>query len=180
MIYGYLCQFPSAAALYGAAQKVRDAGYLRWDVHSPFPIHGMNEAMGLKRSVLPWFVFLGGATGTLAAFSLQYFTQVVLSPTIVQAKPANIFTIPAFFPVMFELTILFAAFTSLFGGLALMGLPRLNHPLFTSKRFEEFSDDGFFISLERRDERFDREKTWAFLQGIGATNIELIEDEDPA
>lgn len=180
MIYGYLCEFSSARALYEAAEKVRDAGFRRWDVHSPFPIHGMNEAMGLKRSILPWFVFFGGATGTLTAFTLQYVTQVALYPTIVQAKPTNIFTIPAFFPVMFELTILFAAFTTLFGCLALMGLPRLNHPLFTSKNFLRFSDDGFFMSLERRDEKFDREKTRAFLEEIGASNIELIEDEETA
>lgn len=179
MIYGYLCEFPSARALYEAAEKVRDAGFRRWDVHSPFPIHGMNDAMGLKRSILPWFVFFGGATGTLTAFSLQYLTQVVLYPTIVQAKPANIFTVPAFFPVMFELTILFAAFTSLFGCLALMGLPRLNHPLFTSTNFRKFSDDGFFISLERRDEKFDNEKTKIFLEEIGASNIELIAAEEP-
>ncbi len=180
MIYGYLCEFPSASALYHAAEKVRDAGFRRWDVHTPFPIHGMNEAMGLKRSILPWFVFFGGATGTLTAFGMQYFTQVALYPTIVQAKPTNIFTVPAFFPVMFELTILFAAFASLFGCLALMGLPRLNHPLFTSKNFKKFSDDGFLMSVERRDEKFDREKTRAFLEEIGASNIELIEDAGSA
>jgi hypothetical protein len=180
MIYGYLCEFPSASALYSAAEKVRDAGFRKWDVHSPFPIHGMNEAMGVKRSILPWFVFFGGSTGTLTGFTLQYFTQVALYPTIVQAKPANIFTIPAFFPVIFELTILFSAFTSLFGCLALMGLPRLNHPLFTSKSFKKFSDDGFFLSLERRDEKFDREKTRAFLEEMGASNIELVEEKDSA
>jgi hypothetical protein len=178
MIYGYLCEFPSTAALYTAAEKVRDAGFRRWDVHSPFPIHGMNEAMGLKRSILGWFVLCGGAVGILTGFSLQYITQVVIYPTIVQAKPANIFTVPAFFPVMFELTILFAAFTTLFGCLALMGLPRLNHPLFTSKSFRKFSDDGFFLTVERRDEKFDREKTRVFLEEIGASNVELIEDEE--
>ena len=136
--------------------------------------------MGLKRSILPWFVFFGGATGLLTALTLQYFTQVALYPTIVQAKPANIFTVPAFFPVMFELTILFSAFTTLFGCLALMGLPRLNHPLFTSKNFGKFSDDGFMMSVERRDEKFDREKTRAFLEDLGATNIELIEEDETA
>ena len=176
MIYGYLCEFPSARALYDASEKVRDAGFRRWDVHTPFPVHGMNEAMGLRRSILPWFVFFGGAAGTTTGFLLQYVTQVLIYPTIVQAKPTNIFTVPAFFPVMFELTILFAGFTTLFGCLALMGLPRLNHPLFTSKSFGKFSDDGFLMSVEMRDEKFDREKTKAFLEEIGASNIELIED----
>ena len=107
-------------------------------------------------------------TGTTTAFLLQYLTQVTIYPTIVQGKPANLFTIPAFFPVMFELTILFSAFTCLFGCLALMGLPRWNHPLFTSEKFKKFSDDGFFLSVERRDENFDRDKTPLFLQEIGA------------
>ena len=163
--------------VFHAAEKVRDAGFTSWDVHSPFPIHGMDDAMGLSRSILPRFVLVGGATGTLTAFTLQYFTQVVLYPTVVQAKPANIFTIPAFFPVMFELTILFSAFTTLFGCFALMKLPRLHHPLFNSKNFQRFSDDRFFICIEARDPKFSSEKTKAFLETLGGQNIELVEDE---
>src|SRR6476661_6422803 len=119
-VHGYLAEFGGAGDIYHAAEKVRDAGYQRWDVHTPFPVHGMNEAMGLKRSMLPWLVFFGGAIGTLTAFLLAYVTQCIIYPTVVQAKPANIFTTAAFFPIMFELTILLASFTSLFGGLALM------------------------------------------------------------
>src|SRR6187549_522932 len=131
-VHGYLAEFESPSKIYKASEKLRDAGFQRWDVHSPFPIHGLNEAMGVKRSILPWFVCIGGMTGTLTAFLLAYVTQVIIYPTVVQAKPANIFTTPAFFPIMFELTILIAAFTSLFGCFAFMGLPRLNHPLFAS------------------------------------------------
>ncbi len=163
--------------IFRAAEKVRDSGFTSWDVHSPFPIHGMDDAMGLSRSILPRFVFVGGATGTLTAFTLQYYTQVVLYPTVVQAKPANIFTIPAFFPVMFELTILFSAFTALFGCLALMKLPRLHHPLFNSKNFPRFSDDRFFICIEARDPKFSTEKTKSFLESLGGQNIELVEGE---
>ena len=133
--------------------------------------------MGLPRSILPRFVLIGGATGTLTAFLLEYITQVVIYPTVVQAKPSNIFTIPAFFPVMFELTILFAAFTALFGCLAMMKLPRLHHPLFNSKNFARFSDDRFFICIEHRDPKFSPEKTKAFLTAIGGQNVELVEDE---
>jgi Protein of unknown function (DUF3341) len=114
-VYGYLAEFKSASALYKAAEKVRDAGFKKWDCYSPYPIHGLDGAMGIKRSILPWFVFFGGMTGTATAFTLAYTTQVVIYPTVVQAKPANIFSIPAFFPVMFELTILFSGFTVLFG-----------------------------------------------------------------
>ena len=92
--------------------------------------------MGLKKSQLSWFVFIGGATGTLTAFTLQYLTQVEIYPTIVQDKPANINTLPAFFPVMFELTILFSALTAVFGSMILNRLPRWNHPLFVSKQFK--------------------------------------------
>ena len=176
-VYGYLAEFKSASALYKAAEKVRDAGFKKWDCYSPYPIHGLDAAMGLKRSILPWFVFFGGMTGTATAFTLAYTTQVVIYPTVVQAKPANIFTIPAFFPVMFELTILFSAFTTLFGLLALIGLPRWNHPLFASKRFAKFSDDGFFVCIEARDPKFTQEGTKSLLEQAGGKNIELVEDE---
>lgn len=177
-VYGYLAEFQSASALYKAAEKVRDAGFKKWDCYSPYPIHGLDGAMGMKRSILPWFVFFGGMTGTATAFALAYSTQVVIYPTIVQAKPVNIFSVPAFFPVMFELTILFSGFTVLFGLLALMQLPRLNHPLFASKQFHRATDDGFFIAIEARDVKFSPNKTKELLAEIGGTNIELVEEED--
>ena len=176
-VHGYLAEFDSVKDLYHAAEQVRDAGYQRWDVHSPFPIHGMNEAMGVQRSKLPYIVFFGGLTGFTTAFLLQYLTQVVIYPTVVQAKPLNIWAIPSWFPVMFELTILFSAFTTLFGILGLIGLPRLNHPLFASKRFSKFSDDGFFVCIEARDPKFRQEETRALLEKAGGKNIELVEDE---
>jgi hypothetical protein len=192
-VHGYLAEFDNVQDLYHAAEHVRDAGYNRWDVHSPFPIHGMDKAMGNPRSILPKLVFCGGITGTTVAFILQTVTQtnfwrdqmglgfvqdiVETYPTIVQAKPTDIWTLPAFFPVMFELTILFSAFTTLFGLLALMGLPRWNHPLFASKRFAKFSDDGFFVCIEARDPKFSQDGTKALLEKIGGKNIELVEDE---
>ena len=191
-VHGFLAEFDSVADLYHAAEQVRDAGYQRWDVHSPFAIHGMDLAMGVKRSKLPYLVFCGGITGTTIAFVLQTITQTNFwssiglgflqtlaetYPTIVQAKPTDIWTLPAFFPVMFELTILFSAFTTLFGLLALMGLPRWNHPLFASKQFAKFSDDGFFVCIEARDPKFSQEGTKSFLETIGGKNIEMVEDE---
>lgn len=176
-VYGYLAEFKSASSLYKAAEQVRDAGFKKWDCYSPYPIHGLDGAMGLKRSILPWFVFCGGITGTATAFLLAYTTQVEIYPTVVQAKPVNIFTIPAFFPVMFELTILFSGFTVLFGLLALMQLPRLNHPLFASKQFNRVTDDGFFIAIEAKDLNFSPEGTKELLSKIGGSNIELVEEE---
>lgn len=177
-VYGYLAEFKSASALYKAAEKVHAAGFKKWDCYSPYPIHGLDGAMGIKRSILPWFVFIGGVTGCATAFALAYTTQVVIYPTIVQAKPANIFTVPAFFPIMFELTILFAGFATLFGLLGLIQLPRLNHPLFASRQFHRATDDGFFLAIEARDPKFSPNGTRDLLAGIGGANIELVEEED--
>jgi hypothetical protein len=177
-VYGYLAEFKSASALYKAAEKVRDAGFRKWDCYTPYPVHGLDAAMGIKRSILPFFVFFGGITGTVTAFALAYGTQVMEYPTIVHGKPANIFTVPAFFPIMFELTILFSGFTVLFGLLALIQLPRLNHPLFASKQFHRATDDGFFIAIEARDPKFSPSATRDLLADFGGTNIELVEEED--
>jgi len=177
-VHGYLARFESARDLYEAARKVRDRGYSRWDAFSPFPIHGMDEAMGLGRSKLPHLVFCGGSLGFLTAVGVQFVTQVFLFPTVVQSKPTNLFTLPAYFPIMFELTILFSALTALFGLLALVQLPRLHHPLFESDQFRRVTDDGFFIVIEAKDHRFlPAERTKAFLEEIGGHDIELVEEK---
>lgn len=175
--YGYVAEFESATAIYHAAEKLRDAGFKRWEVHTPYPIHGMDDAMGLKKSWLSALVLAGGATGGLTAVFMQFFTQVNLYPTVVQNKPTDFSTIPAFFPVIFELTILLAAFSVLFGLLVILMLPRLNHPLFTSKTFLKFSDDGFIISIEARDPKFHRQKTRELLESLGAKEVDLVEEE---
>ncbi len=176
-VYCYLAEFESASALYKAAQKVRDAGFSKWDCYTPYPMHGLDAAMGLKRSILPYFVFFGGVTGLLTAFLLAYVTQVGIYPTVVQGKPANIFTVPAFFPIMFELTVLFSGFTALIACLGLCQLPRWNHPLFASRQAHRITDDGFFIAIEARDPKFSKEGTKGFLGGIGGDNIELVEED---
>lgn len=189
-VHGYLAEFESAKELMHAAEQVRDAGFTKWDVHSPYPIHGMDGAMGLGRSKLPFFVFFGGLTGFCTAFVLASVTQTdigrIFSPfmpggipyeTVVQAKPTNVFTTPAFFPIMFELTILFSAFTVLFGLLAMIGLPRLHHPLFESEQFARVTDDAFFLCIESRDPLFSKEDTRSLLESAGGDNVELVEEE---
>lgn len=173
-LFGYVAEFASASALYHAAEKVRDAGFRRWDVHTPYPVHGMDHAMGLGKSWLSAVVLCGGVSGALLALFLQFFTQVTLYPTVVQAKPTNLFTIPAFFPVTFELTILLSAFATLFGLFVFIMLPRWNHPLFGSPLFQKFSDDGFLLVIEARDPKFKREQTREFLSDIGAGEIEEV------
>ena len=174
-LFGYVAEFGSAAELYHAAEKVRDAGFKKWDVHTPYPVHGIDHAMGMGKSWLSSVVLIGGVTGALTALFLQFFTQVSLYPTVVQNKPTNPFTVPAFFPVIFELTILLAAFAALFGLLAFIQLPRWNHPVFESELFKKFSDDGFIMVIESRDPKFKNERTKAFLEEIGAEQIEAVE-----
>ncbi len=173
-LFGYVAEFSSAADLYHAAEKVRDAGFRRWDVHTPYPVHGMDHAMGLGKSWLSALVLGGGISGSLTALLLQFFTQVSLYPTVVQSKPTNLFTIPAFFPVTFELTILLSAFATVGGLFTIIALPRWNHPLFNSPLFSKFSNDGFLLVIEARDPKFHGEKTRELLSEIGAGQIEEV------
>jgi hypothetical protein len=177
-IHAIAAQFPDVQSLYHAAEKLRDKGFRRWDTFSPFPIHGMNDAMGLKESSLGVLVFLGGVSGFALANALQLFTSNYLYPLVVAGKPTNFFSVPAFFPVMFELTILLSAFTAVFGMLIMNGLPRFNHPMFNWEQFKKVSDDGFFIAIEATDPNFSLNGTPELLASLGGSHITIIHDED--
>jgi hypothetical protein len=172
--YGLLAQFESPRALLHAAEKVRDAGYRRWDAHTPFPVHGLEGAMGLKPTILPWLVFGGGLTGALAGLALQWWTNAVDYRFIISGKP--FLSLPANIPVIFELTILLAALTAFFGMLVLNRLPEWYHALFRSSRFRRVTTDGFFICIQATDPVFDLDRSRAFLESIGATHVEVLED----
>ncbi len=176
--YGLGAEFPDAASLFSAAEAIRDAGFKRWDVFSPFPIHGMDDAMGLGTSAVSYIVLCSGLTGTATALLLELGSALYLYPLVVQGKPINFTTIPAFFPVIFELTILFSAFGAVFGMLALNLLPRWHHPLFSWNRFAKATDDGFFVVVEASDARFSEKGTGEFLSKLGATNVTMVYDED--
>lgn len=173
-LFGIAAEVSSASELYHAAEKVRDAGYKRWDVYSPFPIHGMDQAMGAGKSWLSALIFFGGLAGFLFAIILQFYPSSIEYPLIVAGKPVNFYTVPAFFPIMFELTVLISAFTATFGMIILNGLPRWNHPLFNWDTFKKVSNDGFFLAIESKDPKFDREATCAMLEGLGAKHITLV------
>jgi hypothetical protein len=175
-VYGLGAEFESAGALLAAAEKIRDRGFSHWDVHSPFPIHGMDKAMGLGKSWLSAGVFVGGSLGMITGLCLVTIPSFVLYPMIVHGKPYDWRTIPAFFPIIFELTVLFSAFTAVFGMFALNQLPRLHHPAFNWDRFKRFSDDGFLMIIEARDEKFSESRTKALLEEIGGKNVTLIQD----
>jgi hypothetical protein len=172
-LWGVLAEFSSPGALLAAAEEVREAGFRRWDVHSPFPVHGMERAMGLRRSPVSLPVLLLGLGGAAAGMALQWWTSAVAYPMVISGKP--FFSWPAFVPVMFEVGVLGGAVGAFFGFLFFSGLPRHHHPLFASKRFERATDDAFFISIEADDPEFDGEKTIALLRRLGAGAVELVE-----
>jgi len=174
-ILGIVARFESAADLMTAAEKIREAGYEKFDCHSPFPIHGMDKAMGLKRSGLGWLVGIAGIIGTSGALALQWWTSTIDYPIVISGKP--LFSFQAYVPVTFAVGVLLSAFTAMFGMLILNGLPRWFHPLFYSNTFSRFSTDGFFISVEPEDPKFDPEQTSKFLESIGGKDIEQLREQ---
>ncbi len=173
-----LAQFESAHAVVHAAEKVRDAGYVNWDAHTPFPVHGMDKAMGLKDSRLGWIVIGAALTGLTAAFVMMHWMNGVDYPTIVGDKPSGApGTLPSMVPIMFELTVLFSAFGAVLGMFHLNGLPRHHHTVFESERFRTASDDKFFISIEAEDPKFDVAAARTLLEGAHASHVEVIEEE---
>jgi hypothetical protein len=172
--YGALAEFKTPAELYAACERVRDAGYTRWDAHSPFPVHGLDGAMGMKRSRLPWIILVFALGGAATGFALQTWAHKVAYPLIISGKPY--FAWPAYVPITFELGVLGGALAAVFGMFGLNQLPRHHHPLFDAARFSRFSDDSFFISIESVDPKFDVNGTRQLLQGAGASHVELVED----
>ena len=171
--YGILAEFGTPGELYHACERVRDEGFERWDAHTPFPIHGLDKAMGLKRSPLPWIVLATGLTGVALGFLLQWWVHTRAYPLVISGKP--FFAWPAFIPVTFEIGVLFAALGAVIGMLGLNKLPMHHHPLFRSRVFERASDDAFFISIESWDPKFDAADTRKLLESIGARSVELVE-----
>ena len=173
-LYGLLAEFRNPLALYEAAGAFRKAGYRRFDVHSPFPIHGMDRAMGLGNSRVGWFTAMGGAAGMALGIWLQWWTGSVDYPLNISGKP--FFAVEPSIPIIFELTILFAALTAVISMFALNGLPRPYNPLFYSKRFARATDDGFFLHVAASDPRFGLEETEKLLRDLGATHVEILHD----
>ena len=174
-LFGALAEFANPAELFHACEKVRDAGFSVWDAHTPFAVHNLDRAMGLGPSRVPWICLVAGLSGAAGGFLLQCWVSMDASPLIISAKP--LMSWQAFVPVTFELGVLCAAAGAVLGMLYVNGLPRLHNPIFESKRFEGASDDRFFISIEAEDPKFDRDSTARFLEGRGASHVELLVDE---
>ncbi|MBN1344779.1 MAG: DUF3341 domain-containing protein [Phycisphaerae bacterium] len=173
-LYGLIVEFDGVDGVVLAAEKVRDAGFKRWDVHTPFPVHGLDEAMGIRPTILPYVVLLAAIGGAGAAMLLQWWTNAFDYPIIISGKP--FFSVPANIPVTFELTILFAAATAFVGLLAFNGLPQLYHPLFNNRRFRQVTTDRFFIAVEATDPKFDLEQTRAFLETLGGACVQEVRE----
>jgi hypothetical protein len=173
-LVGLLAQFDTPQTLLDAAHAVREAGITKFDCHSPFAIHGMDDAMGLKRSPIGYVVGTMGTIGLLGALGLQYWTSTEAYPLVISGKP--LFSYQAFIPVTFALTVLFSAFGAFFGMLGFNRLPRLNHPLFNTKTFSRVVDGGFFLSIDTDEPMFEDDRMRKLLTSLGAISIEEVRD----
>ena len=168
-----MAEFDTPTQLVDAARKVRNAGYKKTDAFSPFPLHEIDEALGIKRSILPFMVFGGGIAGLMTGLGLQYWTSVIEYPILVGGRP--FFSLPSFIPPAFELTILFAAFTAVFGMIFLNGLPQPYHPVFNVPRFALATREKFFLLIEASDSNYDYEKTKSFMNELDPQEVFDVE-----
>jgi len=171
-LYGVVAEFSDVTTLCNAAEKVREAGYTKWDCHTPFPVHGLDDSMGVKFTKLPWVVLTMGLTGCALAVLMQWWMNAVDYPYDISGKPR--WSLPANVPIIFEMTVLFSAFTAFFGMWIANGLPLWYHPLFRNKRFARVTDDKFFVAIEAADDLFNSSKAHDFLKSLGASDTEDV------
>lgn len=172
-LYGAVGSFNDGPELVEAARAVRELGYTKLDAFTPFPVHGIDEAMAIPRSKLGWIVLFFGALGTTTAFLMIWWTGAIDYPLWIGGKP--LFAFEFSIPIMFELTVLFSAFAAVFGMFALNGLPRLYHPVFNYQKFAGATDDKFLLAIEASDPKFDAEQSARLLTTLGAHAVEVVE-----
>ncbi len=180
-LYGLLAEFDQPQPLLDAAHKTYNAGYTKTEAYTPFPLDALNDALGRKDSKFPFIVFLGGLTGGIVGFGMQYISMVYLYPYQIGGKPLNSW--PAFIPVTFELTVLMAALTAVIGMIFLNGLPEPYHPVFNAPEFSRASLDKFFLCIEAADPKFDLAETRRFLESLHATQVIAVDrsqGDDPS
>src|SRR5215470_2586274 len=178
VVYGLLGEFDTPQQLLEAAKRVREAGYRRVDAYAPFPIEGLSQALGLgrKHDLVPLLTLIGGLGGGLSGFFFQLWVNASSYPMNIAGRPLNSW--PAFIPVTFELTVLGASLSAVFGMLALNRLPQPHHPLFNVERFKHASTDKFFLCVLSHDPKFHLAETARFLQSLNAQHVTEVRDED--
>jgi len=172
-LYGVLAEFDTPGELLAATRRAHEAGYRQMDAYTPFPIEGLVEALGFHRTRLPLIVLLGGIVGGIGGYLMQYWIAAIDYPLNIGGRPLHSW--PAFIPVTFELTILGAAIAAVLGMLILNGLPMPYHPLFHVPRFALVTRNCFFLCIEARDPKFDREETRRFLASVKAREVSDVE-----
>jgi hypothetical protein len=170
---GILAEYDSPGGIFHACEQARDAGFRRFDSYTPFPVHGLDKAMGLGPSYLPWIVLFAGIAGATLAMTFMVWTSAYDYPLNIGGKPT--FSIPAFIPVTFEVTILFSGLTAVFGMFFFNNMPVYHHPLFDVAKFAKATDDKFFLMIEARDKKYDRVKVMDFLNNTGAKAVVVVE-----
>ncbi|MBI1899077.1 MAG: DUF3341 domain-containing protein [Acidobacteria bacterium] len=173
-IWGMVAEFERPRDLVEAGRRVHhEHGYKKLDALSPFPIHGIDAAIGVPRSMLGYVVFAMGILGCAGAALMIWFMNGADYPLVIGGKP--LFAFEPSIPVMFEVTVLFAALTAFAGMFALNGLPRLYHPAFNYSRFGAATDDRYLLVVEAADPKFDIDETRRLLESLGARHVEVIE-----
>jgi len=172
-LYGLMAEFDNPEDLVRAARRAYQEGYRKMDAYTPFPVEGLAEAIGFRRTHIPLIVLMGGIIGCLTGFYLQYWISVIDYPLNVGGRPYNSW--PSFIPVTFELTVLFAALAALLGMLGLNRLPMPYHPVFNAPRFALATRDRFFLAIEAGDAQFDREQTRRFLESLRPGGVSEVE-----
>lgn len=171
-LHGLMAEFETAEQLIHATEKAYQAGYRVMDAYSPYPIEEVAHALGLHRNEVPRIVFFGGLIGCLLGFGMCYYFQTIDYPLVAGGKPLNSW--PMYIPITFEMTVLFAALSAVFGMLALNGFPMPYHPVFNHPRFERASQDRFFLCIESADPKFDREATRTFLLSLNPVEVSEV------
>jgi hypothetical protein len=172
-VYGVVAEFTSAYDILHAAHEVRKAGFTRLDANTPFPVHGLDTALGHPGSKIPWIVLAGACFGGGGGLLLQWWTSAVDYPLRIAGKP--FFSLPAFVPITFELGVLFSAFAAIGGMLLLNRLPQPYHPVFTHSRADRMTDDAFLLAVEADDPEFDVQKARQALSAAGGQNVEVLQ-----
>jgi len=171
--YGFMAEFDSPATILAAAEKIRAAGYRRWEAFTPFPVHGLDQVAGFKNSLVGWFALLFGGGAFVATMGLIWFSNAFDYPIMIGGKP--MFSPPMSFVPSYILMVLGGAVGAFVGMLALNGLPRLHHPMLAKERFALASRDKFFLVIGANDRRFSEIETRKLLESLGGTHIELVE-----